>query len=78
MSNDIKKITPESFIREVESLVQSHNLDYMDAVLHFAAEKGIEVETIASVVKNNSKIKAKIQMQAEDLNLLPKKNRLPL
>jgi len=76
--NNIKKISSEEFIREVEILVRDHNLDYMDAVLHFCETKGVEMETIASIIKSNPSIKSKVQEEAEGLHLLPKKSRLPL
>jgi len=75
---DVKKITSETFIREVETLVRDHDLDYMDAVLHFCEANGVEMETIASIIKNNPSIKSKVQEEAEGLHLLPKKSRLPL
>jgi len=50
----------------------------MDAVLLYADQNGLEIETVASIIRNSTKIKSKIQVQAEELNFLPKTSRLPI
>lgn len=73
-----KTMSNEKFIREIELLVSKYNLDYMDAVVHLCEKNNIEIEAAASIIKNNIKIKSKIQSAAEDLNYLPKSARLPV
>jgi hypothetical protein len=68
----------EKFIKEIEKLVMNYDLDYMDAVVHLCEKNNIEIEAAASIIKNNIKIKAKIQTVAEDLNYLPRSARLPV
>jgi|APGre2960657404_1045060.scaffolds.fasta_scaffold366829_1 hypothetical protein len=73
-----KTMSNEKFIKEIENLVKTYNLDYMDAVVHLCEKNNIEIEAAASIIKNNIKIKAKLQATAEDLNYLPKSARLPI
>jgi hypothetical protein len=75
---NIKVKNVSDFTQEIEHLVQKYKLDYMDAVLFYAEQHGLEIETVASIIRNSTKIKSKIQIQAEELNFLPKTSRLPL
>lgn len=66
----IKSLTSETFTREIEKLVNTYDLEYMDAVVHFCEKNNIEIETAASIIKSNLKIKSKLQIEAEGLNML--------
>jgi len=67
------------FIKEIESIVVSKNIEYYEAVLHYCELNNIEVETAASLVKQNSTLKAKIQYEAENINMVKKSGaRLPI
>ena len=70
--------TSSEFARMIEGLVKKHNIDYMDAVLHYCEKNELDIESIAGLVKQNQTLKSKIQIEAEDLNFLPKSARLPL
>jgi hypothetical protein len=74
----VSKLTPQKFYSDVEALVCELRTNYMDAVVHYCEINNIELETAASIIKSNSKIKAIIQNEGEDLNLLPKTAKLPL
>lgn len=67
------------FIVEIESIVKSKNIEYMDAVLLYCENNNIEVETVASIIKQNSFLKTKIQLEAENLNMVRRTSaRLPI
>ena len=66
----------ENFINEIHRLVNDHNLDVMDAVIHYCEKTGVEIETAAAIIRSNPRIKSRLQSEAEDLNFLPKKARL--
>ena len=66
------------FVREIETLVVDKNIDFFEAVIHYCETKGIEVETAAALIKQSTTLKAKIQFEAENLNLLKKTARLPI
>jgi hypothetical protein len=74
----ITALTPQKFYNDIETLVVELKTDYMDAIVHYCDKNNIEIETVASIIKSNSKFKAIIQNEGEDLNLLPKTVRLPL
>jgi hypothetical protein len=74
--NSIK--TVQEFIKEIDKLVVEHKLDYIDAVVLYCEKNGVEIETAASLIKSSSKIKAKIQYDAEEKNYLPRTAKLPL
>ena len=64
------------FYIKIQELVIQTKLSYMDAVLHYCDQNGMEPETAAQLV--NSKLKAQIREEAEELNFLPKTAKLPL
>lgn len=70
-------LTSEKFIKEIDRIVSTYDIDYMDAVIHFCEKNNIEVETAASIIRSNLKIKSKLQLEAENLNFLPKSAKLP-
>jgi hypothetical protein len=78
-STDIPSIkSPTQFMQEIDKLVDENKMEYIDAVIHFCTLNDIEIETAASLIKGSAKMKAKIQLEAEELNYLPKSSRLPL
>ena len=70
-------LTTEKFTKEIERIVNTFNIDYMDAVIHFCEKNNIEVENAASIIRSNLKIKSRLQLEAENLNFLPKSAKLP-
>ena len=67
-------ITSKSFVAEVETLVKSKKMSYMDAVLYVCEKKDIEPERIVRFIDKG--MKEKIQVNAEELNYLPKTSRI--
>ena len=74
--NGIK--SSSDFLKSIEEFVADKKCDYMDAVILYCEENEIEIEAAASLIKSSSKIKAKIQFEAEELNYLPKSAKLPI
>lgn len=66
------------FVKEIEKIVIQKQVDFFDAVLLYCEINNIEVETAAALVKQNSVLKAKIQYEAENLNMIRKSARLPI
>ena len=64
------------FYIKIQELVVQTKLSYMDAVLHYCDQNGMEPETAAQLI--NGKLKAQIREEAEELNFLPKTAKLPL
>ena len=70
-------MTSAKFIKEVEDFVLRTKESYLDAIVHLANKNGIEIETAAAIVKSSMVLKSKLQAEAEELNYLPKKAKLP-
>lgn len=70
--------TLKDFQREIEHIVKTKRVDYMDAVLLYCSLTGLEIETAGQLIKSSAKMKALIQDEAEQLNYLPKSAKLPL
>lgn len=68
-----------NFISDIEQIREIGNVEYMDAVIHYCEENGLELEDIGAFIRNNvTMIQSKIQEEAENLNFLEKSARLPL
>ena len=61
---------------KIEEVVQKTEISYMDAVLEYAVNAGIEPEAMAKML--NQSIKDKIEVEAQDLNMLKKTAKLPI
>lgn len=68
----------KDFQREIEHIVKTKRVDYMEAVLLYCSVTGLEIETAGQLIKSSAKMKALIQEEAEQLNYLPKSAKLPL
>ena len=68
--------TSAEFYIKIQKLVEDTNLSFMDAVLHYCDQNGMEPETAAQLV--NTKLKAQIREEAEELNFFPKTAKLPI
>ena len=78
MTENIAIINIQDFIASVEKLVDEKGIDYIDAVMYFCEKNGLEVETAADMIKSNTKLKAKLKVDAEMLGYLPKSAKLPI
>ena len=68
--------TSNEFYQKINQLVDDTKLSYMDAILHYCDQNGMEPEPAAQLV--NTKLKAQIREEAEKLNYLPKTAKIPL
>jgi len=79
---DIMKIvsikSPSEFVLEIEMFVKEAKCDYMDAVMLYCEKHNIEVETAAELIKQNSVLKAKVQYEAEILNMVKRSTKLSI
>jgi len=70
--------TIKDFQAEVEMVMRRHSLDFLDAVLMFCEQTGMEVETAGQLIRSSAKLKALAQSEAQTMNYLPKSAQLPL
>lgn len=63
--------------REVEILVISHDLSYIEAAVLYANTNNLEIDYVAELLGKNDVFRSRIEEEAESLNCLKKKPRLP-
>ena len=68
--------TAKEFFVKIEDIVADTSMSYMDAVLYYCESNNMEPETVAQLV--NTKLKAQIREEAEELNFFPKTAKLPI
>lgn len=68
----------KNICEKIEELVCKHNISYIDAIVMYCEKNNIEIESFGKIVKTNDMLKAKLQLEAESLNFLPKSNTLPV
>jgi|TARA_Y100000004_G_scaffold38347_1_gene41153 hypothetical protein len=65
------------FYSEIEKIKrQKRDMSYMDAVVWYCEENDIEIETVGKFISKT--LKEKIELEARDLNYLPKVGKLPV
>ena len=65
------------FAKAIDRIVAETGSNYIDAIVEYCKETGLEIEMAASLV--NSNLKSKLTVDAMDLNLLKEKgSRLPI
>lgn len=71
-------INVKDFINNIKHISETKRIDYLDAVMLYCEETGLEIETAAAFIRSNPKIKAQIRSAAEDQNYFPKSAQLPI
>lgn len=62
------------FAKAIEKIVAETEYNHIEAIVEYCNETGLELELAPSLINTN--LKAKIESDAQDLNLLPKTARL--
>jgi ppGpp synthetase/RelA/SpoT-type nucleotidyltranferase len=65
----IKTRTPEKIHHDIAEKL-SKGVSYIDALVEYARENDIEIETVAEIVKKSSTIKEKIRSEAVSLKMM--------
>jgi hypothetical protein len=68
--------TASEFYHKISDIVEKTNLSYIDSILYYCDEHKMEPEAVAPLI--NTKMKAQIRDEAEELHFLPKTTKLPL
>jgi len=73
-----KFISKDSFAEEIEDMVLDTKMSYIEAIVEYCEEKGIEVESVSKLI--SKPLKEKLKYEATELNYLKKTSRgkLPL
>jgi hypothetical protein len=67
--------SPNEFSIFIDEMVVKYKISYMEAIINYCNEVDIDIEAIGSLV--NSKLKEKIQVEAEQANLMKPRGHLP-
>ena len=68
--------TTKTFSLKIEQIALEKNISHMDAVLWYCSENEIDPSTVARLISKG--LKEKIEVNAADLNYLPKKAKPPI
>ena len=71
-----KKERANTFSLNIEKIVKDNKMTYMDAIVWYSHEKDMEPEAAAVLLNKN--IRNKLEVEARELNFLPKVSKLPL
>lgn len=71
-----KFFCPSRFAKEIECLVQTNEMSYIDAIIHFCEQNSIDVESVPKLI--SKPLKEKIKYEAMELNFLKKTSRAKL
>ena len=73
-----KFLTPSKFALEIEHIVSSENMNYIDGICHYCEINGLEVESVTKLI--SKPLKEKLKNDAINLNFMKKTSRarLPL
>ena len=78
MLQNIRKLKSE-LLTGVEKLVREKKISYLEAVIHFCEHNSVDLVQAAQIVQNDEIMTAKIELEAEGLNMLKyTKERLPV
>ncbi len=64
-------LTPDKIHHEISKHI-SAGVPYIDALVHYSEKNGIEIESIAQIVKKSSILKEKIRTEAVTLKMVKK------
>ena len=64
------------FNEKIASLVTTSNMNYIDAILHYCDQNGLEAETVKGLISAENK--ENLRNDAEKLNFFPKTSKLPI
>ena len=68
-----KFISKDKFAADIEALVLSTKMNYIDAIVEYCSQNEIEVESVSKLL--NKPLKEKIKADATELNYLKKTSR---
>ena len=73
-----KFVSKDKFAEDIENLVLSTGMNYIDAIVQYCSDNDIEIESVNKLV--NKPLKEKIRYLATELNYMKKtsKGKLPL
>lgn len=78
MNNKIKTLQEnmEDFFKDIEERVYKYDISYLDAILEYCEDTGLEPDRVSKLISPN--LKSKLEMEAKGLNFIKKSSKLPV
>ena len=76
MTELLNMFTSERYNNEINEIVETTKMSFLDAIMYHADENSLESETVAGLI--NIKTKNKLREEAETLHFMPKTSKLPI
>jgi len=67
-----------TIIEDIEQIRKTDNVSYIDAIADYCDRRNYDIEALGKKLSRDETIRARIQMEAEDANLLERTSRLPV
>lgn len=67
-----------NFSRDIRTMMSRGDVDAIDAVVTWCESNGVEIELAAQLIKKDHSLKYLLEKDAEDLNYIEKRARLPI
>jgi hypothetical protein len=71
-----KFLTPSKFALEIETIVASENMNYIDAICHYCEINTLDVESVTKLI--SKPLKERLKHDAISLNFMKKTSRAKL
>ena len=71
-----KFLTPQKFAIEIETIVASQEMNYIDAISYYCEINKLEIESVTKLV--SKPLKEKLKYDAQELNFMKKTSRARL
>jgi hypothetical protein len=72
------RVTVNNFQTTIESWVHRKGMGYLEAIMFYCEQHNIEIEAVASLIRKSEAIKAKLEAECEDQNMILKQPKLPI
>jgi len=72
------RLQHEDFLSEIHNIAKNPDSNYIDAIVNYAEQHGIEIESLAEVIRKNPNLRSRVQDEAEELFMLERTAKLPV
>jgi len=72
------RLQHEEFLSEIHNIAKKPDSNYIDAIVNYAEQHGIEIESLAEVIRKNPNLRSRVQDEAEELFMLERTAKLPV
>jgi hypothetical protein len=74
----LEEYKQQNLYKKIETLVSANGISYIDAVIMYCENNGLDVESVGDLISKNDMLRGHIEIEAEDLHFLKRTSRLPV